>query len=114
MRQLRLSKADAVQQYRRRVFNIIARNQDDHTKNISFLMNTEGNWALSPAYDVIYSHNPKGVWTNQHQMTLAGKRDHFSLPDLLEVARWPDFARKAGVNMKHMADIGAQHRLKLS
>ena len=101
MRQLRLSKADAVQQYRRRVFNIIARNQDDHTKNISFLMNTEGNWALSPAYDVIYSHNPKGVWTNQHQMTLAGKRDHFSLPDLLEVARWPDFAREAGVNMTH-------------
>ncbi len=133
MRKLRLSKADAIQQYRRMVFNVIARNQDDHTRNISFLMTADGNWALSPAYDVIYSHNPKGVWTSQHQMTLAGKRDHFTLRDLLEVgqsislskaesiideiksvvAKWPDFAHEAGVQIKHANEIANNHRLNI-
>jgi len=61
MRKLRLSKAEATEQYRRMLFNIIARNQDDHTKNISFLMGKDGQWRLSPAYDVSYSHNPR--WT---------------------------------------------------
>ncbi len=133
MRKLRLSKADAIQQYRRMVFNVIVRNQDDHTKNISFLMTPDGNWALSPAYDVIYSHNPKGVWTSQHQVTLAGKRDHFTLRDLLEVgqsislskaesiideiksvvAKWPDFAHEAGVQIKHANEIASNHRLNI-
>ncbi len=72
MRRLRLSHADAVQQYRRMLFNVIARNQDDHTKNIAFLMDRQGGWKLSPAYDVIYAHNPAGRWTNQHQMTING------------------------------------------
>ncbi len=83
MRKLRLSKAEASQQYRRMLFNIIARNQDDHTKNISFLMNKDGKWKLSPAYDVTYSHNPAGKWTNQHQMSVNGKRDHFTKSELM-------------------------------
>ena len=60
MRQLKLSKKEAAQMYRRMVFNVVARNQDDHTKNISFLMDRDGRWRLSPAYDVTYAHNPKG------------------------------------------------------
>jgi len=78
MRTLRLSKADATEQYRRMLFNVVARNQDDHTKNISFLMTEKGKWTLSPAYDVVYSHNPSGQWTNQHQMSAQGKRDEFT------------------------------------
>ena len=85
MRRLRLSKAEATEQYRRMVFNVIARDQDDHTKNIAYLMDADGKWKLSPAYDVIYSHNPAGQWTNQHQMSLNGKRDNFSLQDLIAV-----------------------------
>jgi serine/threonine-protein kinase HipA len=133
MRRLRLSKAEATEQYRRMVFNVFARNQDDHTKNIAFLMGPDGEWKLSPAYDLIYSHNPAGQWTNQHQMSLNGKRDNFSLEDLIAVAesisltrtdkvinevytaveRWPEFAREAGVNGKTIQEISANHRLAM-
>ena len=133
MRKLHLSKADAVQQYRRMVFNVMARNQDDHTKNMAFLMDREGHWKLSPAFDVMYSHNPAGKWTNQHQMTLNGKRDNFTLQDIIAVGesisipkpqavirevrdsveRWPEFAQKAGVSKQRTHEIRKYHRLTL-
>lgn len=133
MRKLRLSKADATQQYRRMVFNIAARNLDDHTKNISFLMGDDGKWRLSPAYDVIYSHNPKGKWTSQHQMSVNGKRDHFSKQELIAVAesislsrpeeiindvltavaKWPEYAKEASINKKTILDISKHHRIDL-
>jgi serine/threonine-protein kinase HipA len=87
MRMLRLSYPDAEQLYRRMVFNVIALNQDDHTKNISFLMNRTGKWKLAPAYDVSYAYNPDNRWIFQHQMAVNGKRQHISRLDLLEVAR---------------------------
>lgn len=134
MRQLRLSKADAMQQFRRMVFNVVARNQDDHTKNIAFLMNQDGRWKLSPAFDVIYSHNPAGKWTNQHQMSINGKRDHFLLTDMINVAesisiprpggiidrvldavgRWPEFAANAGIKDKVISEIARYHRMDLN
>ena len=134
MRKLRLSKAEAVQQYRRMVFNVIARNQDDHTKNITFLMGPDGKWTLSPAFDVIYSHNPKGKWTNQHQMSLNGKRDHFSLQDLIDVGesisiakpetvinevitaveKWPEFAKTAGIKNEVISEIAKYQRTTIS
>ncbi len=85
MRQLRLPHSDAIALYKRMLFNIIARNQDDHTKNISFLMDKRGEWKLSPAYDVTYSYNPTGIWTSIHQMSANGKRDNFTTKDLIEV-----------------------------
>lgn len=132
MRKLRLTKAEAAQQYRRMLFNVVARNQDDHTKNIAFLMDRDGHWRLAPAFDVIYANNPKGVWTRRHQMTINGKRDGFTREDLLAVgrsiglarpaevldeivetvSRWPGFARDAGVPNARAQEIGAQHRLK--
>ena len=134
MRRLRLSKAEATQQFRRMVFNVIARNQDDHTKNMAFLMSEDGVWKLSPAYDVIYSHNPSGKWTSRHQMSLNGKRDDFSIQDLFTVGesisltrtdkvvdevisaveRWPEYAREAGVNEKTIREISANHRLRMA
>ncbi len=134
MRRLRLSKAEAVQQYRRMVFNVIARNQDDHTKNIAFVMNSKGRWALSPAFDLTYSHNPAGRWTNLHQMSVNGKRDNFLLSDLVavgdsisipkpkeiigevreSVARWPEFAHRAGVPENKVEHIARNHRLYLT
>jgi serine/threonine-protein kinase HipA len=133
MRTLKLHKAEAIQQFRRLVFNVIARNQDDHTKNIAFLMGPDGKWSLSPAFDVTYSHNPAGQWTNQHQMTINGKRDHFLLSDLITVgdsislpnpleivqeikdtvASWPLFAKQAGVAQDRITEIGSYHRLNL-
>ncbi len=132
MRRLRLSKADAAQQYRRMVFNVIARNLDDHTKNIAFLMGPDGHWQLSPAYDLTYAHNPKGRWTSRHQMSINGKRDQFTRQDLLDVAdaislrrpqaiidevveavaRWPEFAATAAVPGQIVRQIAAEHRLR--
>lgn len=133
MRKLRLSKADATEQYRRMLFNIIARDLDDHTKNISFLMGGNGKWKLSPAYDVIYSHNPAGQWTSQHQMSVNGKRDHFTKEDLISVgesislsrpeeiindvitavAKWQEYAKDAGLKKETTLDISKHHRIKL-
>jgi len=86
MRGLRLSYQEAQEMFRRVVFNVIARNQDDHTKNISFLMDKMGKWHLSPAYDMGYAYNPKGTWTTTHQMSVNGKFDNISRNDLLELA----------------------------
>lgn len=71
--------------YRRMLFNVVARNQDDHTKNISFLMDRDGEWDLAPAYDVTWAYNPASYWTARHQMTITGKRDGFGRDELLEV-----------------------------
>ena len=138
MRKLRLTKAEAKQQYRRMIFNVIARNQDDHTKNIAYLMQNsqlqnKGPWSLSPAFDVTYSHNPAGQWTNQHQMSVNGKRDHFTRADLVTVGQsislsrpekiidevkesvrqWPKFAKIAQLNNKQVRGIQKFHRLDL-
>jgi serine/threonine-protein kinase HipA len=120
------------QQFRRMVFNILARNQDDHTKNIAFLMNRSGNWSLSPAFDVMYSWNAQGDWTNQHQMSINGKRDNFTIDDFLAceknvmlkrgssreivrevqeaVARWKEFADTAGISEKKAEEFARGHR----
>ncbi|MCE0524041.1 MAG: HipA domain-containing protein [Methylacidiphilales bacterium] len=119
IRRLHLPTEAVEQQFRRMIFNIVARNQDDHVKNIAFLMDKTGRWALSPAFDVTYSYQPKGEWTASHQMTLNSKRDDFSRDDfrtcarlaslprgradeILEevqavVARWTHYAKRAGV-----------------
>ncbi len=89
-RRLKLPQADFTELYRRALFNILARNQDDHTKNIAFLMDRRGGWRLAPAYDLIYAYNPSGAWTHRHQMTLAGKRENFTAEDLLTAARSAD------------------------
>ena len=119
IRQLGLSMRAIEEQFRRMVFNIIARNQDDHVKNIAFLMNKSGEWSLSPAFDMTYSFNPAGSWTASHQMTMNGKRDDFTIDDFRAcakvasmkrgragaivnevretVSRWKDYADEAGV-----------------
>lgn len=86
MRALRLSYAEARQMFRRMVFNVMIRNQDDHTKNISFLMEEDGKWHLSPAYDMGYAYNPNGGWTATHQMSINGKYDDITRNDLLTFA----------------------------
>lgn len=93
MRALRLSYSEAREMFRRMVFNVVVRNQDDHTKNISFLMEEDdgehqssGKWRLSPAYDLGYAYNPEGGWTATHQMSINGKFDNITRNDLLTFA----------------------------
>ena len=83
MRALRLTYSEAQQMFRRMVFNVVVRNQDDHTKNISFLMDEDGKWRLSPAYDMCYAYNPNGGWTATLQMSINGKYDGITREDLL-------------------------------
>lgn len=127
IKRLDLPVEDLEQQVRRALFNLIARNQDDHVKNIGFLMDRAGQWRLSPAFDIAYSYNPAGAWTSKHQMSLNGKRDNFSLEDLLDfaamagikkararkivgemldvVTRWGSYASEAGVFSDHIESI---------
>ena len=83
IRALGLGQPAIDQAYRRMVFNLAARNQDDHVKNIAFLMDPAGTWALAPAYDVTWAVG--GQWAATHQMTVAGKDDGFVRADLLAV-----------------------------
>jgi len=133
IRQLQLPMAAIEEQFRRMVFNIVARNQDDHVKNIAFLMSKQGEWSLAPAFDVTYSYNPSGLWTSLHQMTLNGKRDGFTMEDfeacaksalmkrgsealIIEevraaVKRWPEFAAAANLPDPLQDKIQNAHRL---
>jgi len=135
IRQLNLPMATVEEQFRRMAFNIIARNQDDHVKNIAFLMDKTGQWSLAPAFDMIYSHNPAGDWTATHQMTMNGKRDGFTLADFracaknavmkrgradaiveevrAAVSKWPDFAEQAQVLNNWRKQIQKNLRLDL-
>ena len=97
MRRLRLPYSQAEEMYRRMVFNVIARNQDDHTKNISFLMDKRGKWSLSPAYDMSWSYNPNGAWTSMHQMSINNKWDDITREDLMALAK--------NVNIKQPGEI---------
>ena len=82
-RRLHLSRNDAIEIFRRMVFNVISRNQDDHAKNIGFLLEKEtGKWRLAPAYDVAYSYRKDSPWVASHQMSVNGKRDRFNRHDL--------------------------------
>jgi serine/threonine-protein kinase HipA len=135
IRQLNLPMEAVEEQFRRMTFNIIARNQDDHVKNIAFLMDKAGRWSLAPAFDVTYSYNPAGTWTATHQMTMNSKRDGFTLADfrtcaqnalmkrgraeaLVEevraaVAKWPEYAERAQVTSLWRKQIQQNFRLKL-
>lgn len=87
MIEINLKRDDILQFYRRMVFNVMSRNQDDHVKNISFLMNRRGEWSLSPAYDITYSYNPQGKWTSNHQMIINGKRSNYTKQDIIDSAK---------------------------
>jgi len=103
VRKLGLPMNVVEEQFRRMAFNIIARNQDDHVKNIAFLMDRSGNWSLSPAFDMTYSFQPSGKWTSSHQMTLNGKRDGFVLDDFKACAR--TISMKRGRAEAILADV---------
>jgi serine/threonine-protein kinase HipA len=132
IQRLRLPMHDMEQQFRRAVFNVIARNHDDHVKNIAYLMNKRGLWRLAPAFDIAYSYNPTGAWTSRHQMSVNGKRDGFAVDDLVALARagsikrpralalieevdaavgqWARYAAEVGMDDRTRERIAAAHR----
>lgn len=130
-RVLQLPASDHEQLFRRLAFNALARNQDDHVKNIAYLMDKSGRWRLAPAFDLTFAYNPKGDWTSQHQMSINGKRGGFETADFQAIARfaglkpkpaqaafdevrsavshWLDFADAAGVAEIWAHKIGELH-----
>jgi serine/threonine-protein kinase HipA len=135
IRKLGMPMAMIEEQFRRMAFNIIGRNQDDHVKNIAFLMDKAGNWSLSPAFDMTYSYNPQGDWTSRHQMSLNSKRDDFTIEDFKACAKnvsmkrgraeeivrqvqeavlqWNYFAAKSGVPPEVADGIAKAHRTEI-
>lgn len=99
MRLLDMPQTSINEQLRRAFLNILIRNQDDHVKNIAYMMGRRGRWTLSPAFDVCYAYNPTGDWTSQHQMSLNGKTDGFTLADLMEFARFCDVKTAAAMDI---------------
>jgi serine/threonine-protein kinase HipA len=134
IKRLGLSMHAREQQFRRMIFNVIGRNQDDHVKNIAFLMDKTGAWSLSPAFDVTYAYNPTGLWTSRHQMTINGKSNDFTREDFEAVAQvaglkrgkheailtevmdtvkeWPRYAKTAGVLGSQRDQITLTLRMK--
>lgn len=118
MRELKLTYAEAEQLFRRMVFNVVARNCDDHTKNFTFILKKGARWALAPAYDVCHAYRPQSQWVSQHALSICGKRVDISRQDLEtvghsisckktgeiideisdKVSRWSNYAREADVN----------------
>ncbi len=77
MRCLGTGQKETEQFFRRMIFNMMARNQDDHVKNISFLMDRSGQWSLAPAYDITYANDAANYWLARHQMSMNGKTENF-------------------------------------
>jgi len=132
MKRLQLSYKQYQQQYRRLLFNVLSRNHDDHVKNFSFQMNKDGNWQISPAYDICFSYSPGGTWTNVHQSSINGKFDNFTKDDLLKFAKtfgikkaniileevlsavnqWPKIAAEIDIPQKQIQYINKHLRTK--
>lgn len=131
LRQLQLDETAFAQTLRRMVFNVLAANNDDHSKNFSFLLRQGGAWELAPAYDVTYAYDPDNVWLRQHLMAVNGKFSGITRGDIREVAnsyqlrgvcdaiieqaqaaiaRWPEFAQQAGLPDEVRDAIAATHR----
>ncbi len=134
IRKLKMSHEYTEQLFKRMLLNVVARNQDDHTKNISFLLKENSGWILSPAYDITYSYKADSKWVSGHQMTINAKEDNFNLGDfkiiansvgirnwkeILEktievVSNWEKYAKEADVNQDKVNEIKSNHRLKFS
>lgn len=99
MYQLGLKQQEIEKLYRRMVFNVIARNQDDHVKNISFLMDRQGRWSLSPAYDVTYAYDRSNLWLARHQMSINGKTENYNLDDILMSGKQMNISRAKALNI---------------
>ena len=126
MRELKLTYAEAEQMFRRMVFNVIARNCDDHTKNFSFILKKGNKWELAPAYDICYAYRPKSDWVSHHALSINGKRENITREDLVSIGRsirnkksddiideinekvhqWRKYADEAGVRKEKRESVG--------
>ena len=130
IRDLGMGQNELTQAFRRMVFNVVALNRDDHTKNFAFLLPRNGTWLLAPAYDITHAFNPKGQWTQRHQMSVNGKFEQISIEDfhtigdaqgipayksiinevVSSVKHWETFAEKASVNSETRERIASEMR----
>lgn len=132
MRRLRLPYPQAEQMYRRMVFNVVARNCDDHTKNFAFRLKQGKQWEITPAYDICYAYRPGSMWVSQHTLSINGKRKDFTRADLITVGKsmnikkanhiideivavvsqWQQYAKEVDVNDR-LSNTVAEHLVLL-
>lgn len=126
MRQLSLNYQEAEEMFRRMVFNVIAKNCDEHTKNFSFILKQDEEWRLAPAYDLCFAFDESNHWVNQQTLSIRGKRNDIQIEDLMSIAKennikngkkiieqtisvlqsWKSFANEANVPQKLIDHIG--------
>ncbi len=133
MRILGLPHKDFLQLYKRMIFNDYAKNFDDHTKNIAFLMDKRGVWSLSPAFDLTFSYRKDSLWVSAHQMLINGKAGEITRKDFLAAASvagigkneaaaceeevaavvsgWSSFAEEAGLSEEKTGMIRKQIKI---
>lgn len=129
MRVLRLTYPEAEEMFRRMVFNVLATNYDDHTKNFSFRLKQNQKWELSPAYDICYSYDPTNIWVSQHTLSINGKHKQITQEDLMSIAKannikkggtiitdiskvvenWKTYAKKINVDARLTQTIAQTH-----
>jgi serine/threonine-protein kinase HipA len=127
MRELKLHYPDYEQMFRRMVFNVMARNCDDHTKNFAFRLKKDGKWELAPAYDICHAYQPNHQWVSQHALSINGKRTNITKEDLLAigktmkdkkaaeiieeisiiVSKWKNFADEVKISPKKRDEVAA-------
>ena len=110
LRELNLSYAVAEQLFRRMVFNVVARNCDDHTKNLAFRLKKEGRWELAPAYDVCHAYQPRHQWVSQHALSINGKRTDITKGDLLTIGRTIKH-KKAAETIEEISNIVSKWKI---
>lgn len=125
MHLLRVTYPEAEQMFRRMVFNVLATNLDDYTKNFSFRLKKGERWQLSPAYDICFAYDPTNIWVSQQTLSINGKRNEITKEDFMTIAKannikkgeeivdeinqvvrkWESFANEAKVDEKHIFHI---------
>lgn len=133
MYMLNIGMDDVLELFKRMVFNVYSRNNDDHVKNISFLMDKTGKWRLSPAYDLTFAYKKNNMWLKKHQMLINGKAESFNIDDLITcginmglklpeikktinkvkeiILRFEDYAKKAFLSDEEIKEIKASFEL---
>jgi serine/threonine-protein kinase HipA len=116
---LGMGAAELAEGYRRMLFNVYAKNRDDHTKNFSFLMDEDSKkWSLSPLYDVSHAHNPQGTWTKVHQLSVNGKREDIKISDFNAVAKrynvseYKEIIKQVGDAVNNWKSLGRQNQIE--
>ncbi len=94
---LKCDKTQFKELFRRMIFNVLTKNTDDHTRNFSFIMDNNGDWKLSPAYDLVYTYQKDDLQNCEHKLSVNGERFSISIEDIFSVAKTYDIPSPSSI-----------------